>query len=286
VAGYAQVLPVLTTARALLGSSLSAFEFMDAKSIAAVRRVSPQLTERLSSGENAHILPLQSDSLFCDEKQQLRTQEDEEEGIPGEVLVLIEVTGSDVDLDTQRVDKFVTALLDEGQAFDAVMSSDTAQERALWLLREHVPVSLMQLSRVVSFDADRRAISGKLFKYDVSVALQDTADFVLALKLALQADNDNDNDNDFHSGFVVYGLSTSLDRAEATKAFAGYQCALQFCNFGHSGDQNLHLNILARITSPMPAQASSMLSSSEYVRFLQSRIDRHVFRLIAEKKGD
>ena len=57
-------------------------------------------------------------------------------GIVGEVCVLIECTGTDADLDQQRVDKFAQFILEEGLVEDAVLSQNAAQEKVWynWLL--------------------------------------------------------------------------------------------------------------------------------------------------------
>jgi len=43
--------------------------------------------------------------------------------------VLIECTGTDADLDQQRVDKFAQCIIEEGLVEDAVLSQNAAQEK-------------------------------------------------------------------------------------------------------------------------------------------------------------
>lgn len=51
------------------------------------------------------------------------------QGVLGEVAVLIECTGTDQDLDQQRVDKFAQLIVEHGIVEDAVMSQSAEQEK-------------------------------------------------------------------------------------------------------------------------------------------------------------
>lgn len=51
------------------------------------------------------------------------------EGVPGEVAVLIECTGTNADLDKQRVDAFTEEIVEIGLAEDAVLSLNSEQEK-------------------------------------------------------------------------------------------------------------------------------------------------------------
>lgn len=52
-----------------------------------------------------------------------------EEGIPGEVAILLECTGTNPELDRQRVDAFAQSILEEGVVQDAVLSMSSQQEK-------------------------------------------------------------------------------------------------------------------------------------------------------------
>lgn len=148
---------------------------------------------------------------------------------------------------------------------DAVLSQDTTQERILWQLRENVPVSLMQLSRVK--DAK---VAGKLFKFDVSIALSDTDCLIQALQSALLAE-----------GYAVKHIEDS-----ATKGKYRF-CELEFCNFGHAGDQNLHLNLLSTIKLSDNDGTEGVREGDllGFIEMTQKIISKHVYQLVIEKKG-
>lgn len=50
-------------------------------------------------------------------------------GVPGEVAVLLECTGTNIDLDQQRVDAFAEAIVEEGSVADAIISMSSEQEK-------------------------------------------------------------------------------------------------------------------------------------------------------------
>ena len=52
-----------------------------------------------------------------------------EEGVLGEVAVLIECTGVNTELDQQRVDAFAEEIVESGLAQDAVLSLNSEQEQ-------------------------------------------------------------------------------------------------------------------------------------------------------------
>ncbi len=122
----------------------------------------------------------------------------------------------------------------------------------MWSIREHVPIALMQYSRTRLPPGHSDAVFGKLFKFDVSVRIGDMsaflsavrADAVLAGMQFLGAD-----------GLVEH----SLPAASMTLP-QGY--ALRVCNFGHAGDQNLHLNILL---APSPQSGSLPTASPGFI---------------------
>lgn len=191
---------LLKEAKIKLNDILSAFEFMDASCIDAINKVYPTLLQGLSST----IYPQKNEKSS---------------GISGEILVLIETSGFCKDSDTNRLYDFIEQTMisdsskENGFIIDAIMAQDVKQEKALWSIRENVPVALMALSR---------NLHGKLFKYDISLSLMEHSSFIDKITNELitkgyTIGNNNDNDNDKR---------------------------LEIYNFGHAGDSNLHLNVM------------------------------------------
>jgi FAD/FMN-containing dehydrogenase len=359
-------------ARHSLGGMLSAFEFMDARSIAAVDRQSPQLLERLKGGQR--ILPRESQFLSWQDWERERerqreieteTQQGERErereagdqGIEGEILILMEITGNDPDTDTIRVDRFMEDLISsegeregtterEGErqteresqrvrVLEAVLASDSTQEQALWSIRETVPVALMQSSRERGrerqTETDSHGVRGerereivrKLFKYDISLSLEDTGLFLMDLKRELARDRDRERDvresdrerecdreresggeresrereiESYHGGFHIAGFGERRTERERKTASLErererenqFETVLEFCNFGHAGDQNLHLNILAHIYRPCSQSSPSLvnhITNEEYIEFIHEVINEKVFELVIQRNG-
>ena len=210
-------------ARHKLNDILSAFEFIDASCIDAVKLIYPNLLQGLSSSILPSLNIKQSSSSLSSS------------GISGEILVLIETSGFCKDNDTERLFNFIENTMksdnnnnnnnnnnnsndddyNNGLIIDATIAQDVKQEKALWSIRENVPVALMTLSK-------NRL--GKLFKFDVSLSLTKHNDFIDSITNELlkkgytigNSDNNNNNNNK----------------------------TLEIYNFGHAGDQNLHLNIM------------------------------------------
>ena len=93
-------------------------------------------------------------------------------------------------------------------------------------------------------------MTGKLFKYDLSVRLQDTSAVLLQLKHQLCGGGG--------IGFRMKGVHRATPSTTAAAAAALTEvtlhtlfgaCELEFCNYGHIADQNIHLNILAAINT-------------------------------------
>lgn len=114
-------------------------------------------------------------------------------------------------------------------------------------MRESIPVCLMQASRGPVDGA-----GGKLFKYDVSLRAADMAAFVGAVR----------------RGCRRRGLHVCAPGERGTQ-----EGALELCTFGHVGDGNMHLNILAR--SLPPGRVSE----------LKNLLDDAVFSEVAALRG-
>jgi FAD/FMN-containing dehydrogenase len=240
LSSFKSVSKLLSKARSQLGDNLTAFEFMDANSISTVRRETPALLHNLFPT----VLP-SAISEQVDDDAALVYSEDGG-GICGEVSVLIESTGTAEDLDRQRVDRFVELILEEGLVVDAVLSQSTAQERELWAVREHIPVALAKLAKMVhATTIDGREVSrfrvGKLFKFDLSVNLKDTDAFIKRVRdgLVAQGFRLKDDRDPPSTGVTSRGGD---ERSSLLRV-----CELEVCTFGHIADQNIHLNILATV---------------------------------------
>ena len=109
--GWNEVLDLLTQARAALGESLSAAEFLDAESAALACDRVPGVR---------HPLPHCSSPYF----------------------VLLEAAGARPDHDEQRMAALLETALSSGAAVDGVRAASGREAEALWALREGVPVGL------------------------------------------------------------------------------------------------------------------------------------------------
>lgn len=83
--------------------------------------------------------------------------------------------------------------------------------------------------------------TARLFKYDLSVRLPHTASLLKDLKHRVLA-----------AGFRLKGASFTSSELESGCEVDGLTsllsaCELEFCNFGHIADQNIHLNVLSAV---------------------------------------
>lgn len=133
VASYGDVLKLMRLAREHLGEILSAYEFLDAASVAMA-------TKHLSHVSN----PLDTE--------------------PGDrsPYVLIESAGSDGEHDRAKLDRFVEEAFEAGLAADGVIAESETQSDALWELRESLPEAVA-----------KAGASGSTLKYDLSLSLED-----------------------------------------------------------------------------------------------------------------
>lgn len=130
----------------------------------------------------------------------------------------------------------------------------------LWNVRENLTVSMAQLTRsnnplygavlnAPSSDALLPVgLAGRLFKYDLSVRLQDTDEVLHRLKQRL-----------LDAGFRMKGVDSppcpELHKHPLTPQQSTGMCTLlsacelEFCNYGHIADQNIHLNVLGAVNT-------------------------------------
>jgi D-2-hydroxyglutarate dehydrogenase len=145
VGSFEDVRSLLRLARARLGEILSAYEFMDAESVAMA-------TKHLSHVSNP--LAAEDGDRSC--------------------YVLIESAGSSVEHDRAKLDQFVEEAFESGLATDGVIAESATQADALWELRESLPEAVMKAGR-----------GGGTLKYDVSLPLADFYDIAVDARARL-----------------------------------------------------------------------------------------------------
>ena len=213
---YDQLPTVLMAAKRIMSDALSAFEFIDATSLSLLKEGMPGLIE--------HVGPLNELASSID----VPTSSEEAVGISGKVAILLECTGNDENYLSQMCEEMIESASTsvDLEADNCFLPSSETQNRALWNIRENVPVCLFQLSRSSTTG------SGRLFKYDVSLRVESFDSFVADVRSALMS-----------KGYVD------------TSTFS-----LQVSCFGHAGDGNLHLNVLTRQSDTAPVNFEMLQS--------------------------
>ena len=250
VPSFDHVPKLLKEAKVKLNDILSAFEFMDASCINAVKKVYPNLLQGLSPT----MYPIDNDDMTTTT------------GISGEILVLIETSGFCKDSDTTRLYEFIeqNMIIDSSSSssnndkrfiIDATIAQDVKQEKALWSIRENVPVALMTLSR---------NLYGKLFKYDVSLSLIEHNSFISKISKEL-----------INKGYCIGSNNSSSNNSGSSSSSNGKR-TLEIYNFGHAGDQNLHLNIM---------YSSNNNISNSIINEIQKDLDEVIYTNIISIKG-
>lgn len=112
VADFDRVRSLLRLARERLGEVLSAYEFMDAQSVAVATKL-PHVRHPMGGG----------DDKSC--------------------YVLIETAGSVAEHDRAKLDRFVRDASEAGLATDSVIAENRDETDALWMLRESLPAAVL-----------------------------------------------------------------------------------------------------------------------------------------------
>ncbi|KAJ1849346.1 D-lactate ferricytochrome c oxidoreductase [Coemansia sp. RSA 2611] len=120
--------------------------------------------------------------------------------------VLIETSGSDKTHDDEKLGALLEELLENGVVEDGALAQDDAQIGKMWTMREGIPESLGK--------------TGPTYKYDVSIPIPVLYDVVGEIARRLERE----------------GLYAPGDASRPVKLVCGY---------GHVGDGNLHLNVVA-----------------------------------------
>ena len=146
----------------------------------------------------------------------------------------------------------------------------------MWNIRESVPVSLMEIcrqnihmshtnpleSKTDNLHIQRQSIK-KLYKYDLSIALNQTDEFLSALKHRL---------SQLQGVFI-------LDYAKSNEVKGdNHHCELMFCCFGHAADENLHLNVVATFHVQDHEK-------NEAIQSMQETLNQLVYDLIIARRG-
>ncbi len=137
-----QALTLLTLAQQRCGAALTGFELMSDFCLSLVHKHFPQMQAPFPQHYPQYVLLELSDS----------ESEDHAMGM---------------------LEALITDALEQGAIEDAVLAASIAQSKALWNLREHIPLA--------------QAAEGKNIKHDVSVPISDIGLFIRATDLALQA---------------------------------------------------------------------------------------------------
>lgn len=193
------------------------------------------------------------------------------------------------------MESFLEGLIEDELVQDALVSQSVEQEKDLWTIREDLPVCLMQRSRssaktdvhadvgehagvLKHADLDAGADAGasidsgggadvdvhvstqciKLYKYDVSLSLRDTEAMLLRVKKEMAE--------------VIQGTTGHTDCPTGLN--------LEFCCFGHAGDQNLHLNILLHVPSIYALDLRDDLKNSIHIL-----LNNAVFKAVLSMHG-
>lgn len=256
LADFSKVTDLLSASKRILEGSLHAFEFMDAICLTkALRLQAPHLLMNL--GET--VMPKAPSSSGG--------------GFSGEVCVLIETGGAIESLEQHRLEYFLSEIIEGGLVEDAVLAHDSTQEKALWQIREHIPVALLEMTK-----QSRPHIHSKLHKFDLSLPLREVPSFLTELEKTLTE----------VEGFNLHG-----GKQETRKR--GW-CRVQFFNFGHAADGNIHLNIISTIkaTNEVVDRVKGELIGLEAVpedlienakKDVKETIEKHVYSLISKRKG-
>ncbi|VVC92863.1 unnamed protein product [Leptidea sinapis] len=107
--------------------------------------------------------------------------------------VLIETSGCDEEHDSEKLNRFLSKEMESGHIIDGTVTSEPAKMRTIWNIRENI--------------AEAGLHDGYVFKYDVSIPLNNYYDIVLLLRKKLEGKYTN-----------IYG-------------------------YGHIGDGNIHINV-------------------------------------------
>ncbi|CAK9785571.1 uncharacterized protein COLE_06884 [Cutaneotrichosporon oleaginosum] len=149
----------------------------------------------------------------------------------GPFYCLIETGGSNAEHDEEKLGNFLEHVMAEGKVIDGVLAQDSAQFTGIWSLREGIPEACGKF--------------GSVYKYDLSIPVGKMYDVVEKVRARVR-----------EAGLLKGDGSMS----DPIRAFVGY---------GHMGDGNLHINIVAE----------------EYREEIEAAIEPYVYEVVSEYKG-
>ncbi|KAL4854460.1 D-2-hydroxyglutarate dehydrogenase [Chlorella vulgaris] len=123
---FAAAQQVLVAAKRQLGEVLSAFEFLDKESLAITLRHLPGTKDPLP-------------------------------GCQAPIFLVVETSGSSAAHDSDKLERFLEGVMEEGLVSDGVLAQDSAQVQQVWQLREGITTALRH--------------RGAVYKYDVSLPI-------------------------------------------------------------------------------------------------------------------
>ncbi|WRT69360.1 uncharacterized protein IL334_006344 [Kwoniella shivajii] len=149
----------------------------------------------------------------------------------GDFYCLIETGGSNSEHDEAKLTGLLEHLMENEMVLDGVLAQDSTQFQSLWSLRELVPESAGK--------------AGSVYKYDVSVPVGKMYGLVEKMRTKLR------------EGGVLEGDG---NKDGPIRAVAGY---------GHMGDGNLHINIVA----------------NKYSDEVEKIIEPYIYEIVSENEG-
>ena len=297
------------TQQSKLSSTLSAFEFIDPSSLSCMARVSPDVLRKVTGSSSSSTIGSSSSVMNLQVSPSSAAK-----GIAGEMLVLMEFSAGGNTETTTTVDgygglkdsleEFLGGLMDDDvsesssggdlssplplecgatdlRVLDALVSQSRGQEAALWSVREQVPVSLMQLSRTrppPSADKSSNSMMAQqLFKYDVSLKLSEMDTLTSQVKRQMQREG----------YYIAEHANDLLAAASLSSDDSRRRGSLLFCCFGHAGDKNLHLNVVAAVIILTTASGDHHPSSPSVSTLdgIQRALDRVVYKAVLAVSG-
>ncbi|KIJ53409.1 hypothetical protein M422DRAFT_222738 [Sphaerobolus stellatus SS14] len=153
-----------------------------------------------------------------------------ETGEDAPFFVIIETTGSNKDHDDEKLTGLLEDLLESETILDGVLSQDATQFASIWELREGI--------------TEAAGKTGKVYKYDVSLPVSTMYDLVLATRKRLE--------------------EQGLYKGEGGDGFVK-----SVIGFGHFGDGNIHLNVIAE----------------SYTSEVQSALEPFVYEFVSGHRG-
>jgi FAD/FMN-containing dehydrogenase len=220
---YSAVLEVLAAAKQELGETLSAMELMDWQTLTQVRNslgVARGSSEALLLDEmldtNDHSTTVSSPPL----SQSTTTLTP--------LYLLVETQGSNSEHDASKMDSFLTRLYESSTIRNGFLATDSKRIHALWNIREACNPAV--------------ARSGYVYKYDVSVPIEEYMDVAAEVKESLS-----------NEGTLALFPETAV------------------CVWGHLADGNAHINVVTPGNFHKDESLASHVDDSVYGSVLRRR---------------